>query len=179
MKIAALFVGMLHLAAMQQSDAAAADALMGHLIGHWTMTGSLGGKQTIHDAQGRWVLNREYVEFHEVSRDRRPDGSPVYEAILFFGWRAKTDEFMCLFLDNTIGGGLSPEGIARGQRSPDAISVTFACHAGECPPGLSEHESLHTTLNYQRSTDTWRLTIDDVNNGKTERFGDMTLRRTK
>ena len=43
----------------------------------------------------------------------------------------------------------------------------------------SEHESLHTTFDYQRPTDTWRLTIDDVAGGKTTRFGDMTLTRNR
>src|SRR5678816_3686677 len=48
----------------------------------------------------------------------------------------------------------------------------------QCPPGLSEHESLHTTFDYQPRSDTWRLTIDDVKDGKTDRFGDMKLTRT-
>jgi hypothetical protein len=172
-----LLLSLLPVAAVQQSAADVANALMDHLAGRWTMNGTLGGKQTTHDADARWVLNREYVEFHEVSRERRADGTPSYEAILFLGWHPTTSEFMCLFLDNTIGGGLSPEGIARGKRSGNAISVAFACRSGECPPGLSEHESLHTTFDYQPSTDTWRLTIDDVKDGKTDRFGDMTLKR--
>lgn len=178
MKIATFLLALFHLASMQQSDADAAAALMNHLVGRWTMTGTLGGKQTTHDADARWVLNREYVEFHETSRDRRQDGSPAYEAILFLAWHAKTSEFMCLFLDNTVGGGLSPEGIAHGKRSGNAISVVFACRAGHCPPGLSEDESLQTTFVYQRSTDTWRLTIDDVTDRKTDRWGDMTLTRS-
>lgn len=179
MKIIALWLSLSSIASIQQSDADAATALMNHLVGRWTMTGTLGGKQTAHDADARWVLNREYVEFHEVSPERRADGTPAYEAILFLGWHAKTNEFMCLFLDNTMGGGLSPEGIARGKRSGNAIPVVFACRSGECPPGLSEHESLHTTFDYQPSTDTWRLTIDDVNGGNTDRFADMTLTRSR
>lgn len=179
MRLAALLLSLLHVAVFQQSDTDGANALLDHLAGRWTMTGTLGGKQTTHDADARWVLNREYIEFHEVSRERRADGTPSYEAVVFFGWHPKTSEFMCLFLDNTIGGGLSPEGIARGKRSGNAISVVFACRSGECPPGLSEQESLHTTFDYQPSTDTWRLTIDDVKDGKTDRFGDMALTRNR
>ena len=178
MNIAALFLALAHLAPMQPSDADAAAALLNHLVGAWTMTGTLGGKQTTHDVDARWVLNREYVEFHEVSRERRADNGPAYEAIVFLAWSTKTSEFMCMFLDNTIGGGLSPEGIARGRRSGNSIPVVFACHAGECPPGLSENESLQTTFDYDSSTDTWRLTIDDVLDGKRTRFADMTLART-
>ena len=177
MNIAAFFLALAFLLPLQPSEADTATALLNHLVGAWTMTGRLGGKQTTHDVDARWVLNREYVEFHEVSRDRRPDGGPVYEAIVFLAWSAKTREFMCMFLDNTIGGGLSPEGIARGQRSGNSIPVVFACNADGCPPGLSEKESLHTTFDYDSSNDTWRLTIDDVTDGKPNRYGDMKLAR--
>ena len=170
MKFAALLLSLFNLASVQQSDADAATALMDHLVGRWTMTGTLGGKRTTHDADVRWVLNREYVQFHETSRERGPDGGPKFEAIVFLAWHTKTSEFMCMFLDNTVGGGLSPEGIARGKRSGTAIPVIFT---------LSDHESLHTTFTYDPQADTWRLTIDDVTDGKVDRFGDMTLTRNR
>ena len=154
-----------------------ATALLDRLVGTWTMTGTLGGKPATHDIEAHWILNKEYVEFHEVSRDRRQDGTPSYEAMLLLSWASKTHEFMCLFLDNTAGGGLSPEGIGRGRRSGNAIPVVFECRNGECPPGMSEHESMHTTFDYEGSTDTWRLTIDDIVDGQTKRFADMTLAR--
>ena len=179
MKIASLLVCLLTAAAVQQtdadtagavqqSDADTAAALMNHLVGQWTMSGILGGKQTVHDVEASWVLKREYVQFHEVSRERAADGGPAYEAIVLLSWHARSSEFMCLWLDNTAGGGLSPDGIARGKRSGDAIPLVFT---------ISRGESLHTTFAYDRSADTWRLTIDDVTNGKSERFGDVTLAR--
>jgi hypothetical protein len=169
MKIVVFLLSLLNVALVQQSDATAAAALMNHLVGRWTMVGTLGGKQATHEADVRWVLNREYVEFHETSRERGPDGGPKFEAIVFLAWYAKTSEFMCMFLDNTVGGGLSPEGIARGKPSGNAIPLIFT---------LSAHESLHTTFTYDPAADSWRMTIDDVTDGKAARFGDMTLRRT-
>ncbi|HUN95099.1 MAG TPA: hypothetical protein VMU69_02535, partial [Bradyrhizobium sp.] len=71
-------------------------------------------------------------------------------------------------LDNTAGGGLSPQGIARGRQSGDAIPLVFT---------VSQRESLHTTFAYNRSAGTWRLTIDDIIDGKSDRFGDVTLTR--
>jgi len=156
------------MAAALPSDADAAAALMNHLVGRWTMAGTLGGKQAVHDVEASWVLKREYVQFHEVSRDRGADGGPAYEAIVLLSWHVKTSEFMCLWLDNTAGGGLSPEGIARGRRSGDAIPVVFT---------ISKRELLRTTFAYDRRADTWRLTIDDVTDGKSDRFGDVTLTR--
>ena len=168
--IAVLLLSWLSVSGPQQSDADAAAALLDHLAGRWTMSGTLGGKQTIHDVEATWVLKREYLQFHEVSRQRDAEGGPAYEAIVFLSWYAKTNEFMCLWLDNTAGGGLSPQGIARGKRSGTAIPLVFT---------LSARESLHTTFTYDTAADTWRLTIDDVTDGKADRFGDVTLKRTK
>jgi hypothetical protein len=168
MKMAVLVLSLLTVGAVQQSDADVAAALMNHLVGRWTMTGTLGGKQTIHDVEASWVLKREYVQFHEVSRERGADGEPAYEAIVLLSWHVKTSEFMCLWLDNTAGGGLSPQGIARGPQSGDAIPLVFT---------ISQRESLHTTFAYNRSADTWRLTIDDLTDRKSDRFGDVMLTR--
>jgi len=168
MKIAALALSVLATAAASQSETDAAGELMNHLVGQWTMTGTLGGKKTTNDIQENWLLKREYLQFHEVSRERGADGGPAYEAIVLLSWYVKTSEFMCLWLDNTEGGGLSPQGIARGPQRGDAIPVVFT---------LSQGESLHTTFAYNRSADTWRLTIDDVKNGKSDRFGNVTLTR--
>jgi hypothetical protein len=168
MKTAAMLLSLLSVAAVHQSDANEPAALMNHLVGHWTMTGTLGGKQSVHDVEASWVLKREYVEFHEVSRERAAGAGPAYEAIVLLSWHVKTSEFMCLWLDNTAGAGLSPEGIARGRPSGNAIPLVFT---------LPQGESLHTTFNYDRSADTWRLTIDEVSDRKSDRFGDVTLRR--
>ena len=170
MKIAFLMLSLLNATAVQQQDADVATALMNHLAGRWTMAGTLGGKQTIHDVEATWVLKHEYIQFHEVSRERGANGGPAYEAIVYLSWHVKTSEFMCLWLDNTAGGGLSPEGIAHGTRSGTTIPLVFT---------LSTHESLHTTFAYNPAADTWRLTIDDVTDGKADRFGDVRLSRTR
>ena len=70
MKIVALMLSLLNVAAVQPSDGEAANALLNHLVGRWTMTGRLGRNQVIHDVDANWVLKREYVQFHEVSRER-------------------------------------------------------------------------------------------------------------
>ena len=168
MKAVIVLVSLLNMAAAQQSDADAAATLLNHLVGRWTMIGSLGGTHTIHDVEADWVLKREYVQYHEVSRERGPDGIPAYEAILILGWDIKANEFKCAWLDNTAGGGLSL--IAHGPRSGDAMPLVFP---------LSEHHSLHSTFSYDASADTWRLTIDDMTDAKADRFGDVTLTRAR
>src|SRR5690242_4473047 len=64
-------------------ETGARDSLLGHLIGSWVLRGHMGGKDVVHDVTCRWVLGGEYVEMHEVSRDRTSAKTPAYEAIVY------------------------------------------------------------------------------------------------
>ena len=141
-----------------------------HLAGDWVLQGTIAGKQTTHEVQAEWVLNREYLRLHEVSREKDARGGPSYEAIVFIGWDAKAQEYACLWLDSTGGGGLSAQGIARGKRSGDSIPFIFT---------ITPSESIHNTFVYDRSTDTWKWLIDDEANGKSDRFADVKLSRAR
>ncbi len=134
------------------------------------MSGTLGGKRTTHDVEADWVLKREYIRFHEVSREMDASGGPEYEAIVFLSWDAKKGQYSCLWMDNTAGGALSPEGIANGRPAAGAIPLVFT---------IAGKESLHTTFRYDARADSWHLTIDDVTAGKSDRFGDVRLTRNK
>src|SRR5215472_18152882 len=71
--------------------------LLNYLTGRWVMAGTLGGKQTTHDVDAEWVLKREYIRFHEVSREKDASGGPAYEAIVFLSWEANKGEYSCLW----------------------------------------------------------------------------------
>ena len=122
------------------------------------MTGTLGGKRITHDVDATWVLKREYLQFHEVSREKDANGAPAYEAIVLLGWDAKANEYGCLWLDNTAAWDFSAHGLARGKKAGNSIPLVIT---------LSAHESLHTTFRYDPTSDTWELTIDDVTDGMT------------
>ena len=143
--------------------------LLDHLAGDWVLKGTLGGKESTHDIHADWVLNREYLRFHEVSREKKANGDPVYEAIVLIGWDAKTQEYACLWLDSTAGGGLSVPA-ARAKREEHAIPFVWV---------FSPTHSLHTTFTYDKHSDTWNWTIDDVTDGKLDRFADVTLTRLR
>jgi hypothetical protein len=142
--------------------------LLDHLAGHWVLTGDVAGKETTHDVEAAWVLNREYLRLHEVSRETKANGDPAYEAIVFISWDMKAQEYRCLWLDNTEGGGLSVP-TARAKREEHAIPFVFVVSGGE----------LHTTFTYYKTSDRWNWTIDDVKDGKTDRFADLTLSRAR
>lgn len=152
------------------TDAPNPVSLMDRMTGNWVLQGVIANKQTTHDVQVRWVLNREYIELHEVSREKDASGKPAYEAIVYLSWDAKTQEYTCMWLDSTAGGGLSAEALAHGKPAPDAIPVLFA---------LSLTDKIHTTFRYDSNSDTWRWTIDNDTNGKITRFADVKLTRAK
>ncbi len=144
--------------------------LLDHLAGQWVLQGTIAGKQTTHDVQAEWVLKREYLRLHEVSREKDAKGDPAYEAIVFVSWDPKTQEYICLWLDSTAGGGLSAQGLAHGKKSGDSIPFVFT---------TSPSDSIHNTFVYDRDTHTWKWLIDNDANGKTQRFADVTLVRAR
>jgi hypothetical protein len=70
--------------------------LLDRLAGQWVLQGTIAGKQTTHDVQVGWVLKREYLRLHEISREKDAKGDPAYEAIVFVSWDPKTQEYICL-----------------------------------------------------------------------------------
>lgn len=58
------------------------------MTGHWVLTGTIGKAQTTHDVDVDWVLNRQYIRIHEVSREKDAGGGPAYEAWIYLVWDA-------------------------------------------------------------------------------------------
>ena len=116
------------------------------------------------------MLKREYLRLHEISREKDARGDPAYEAIVFVSWDPKTQEYICLWLDSTAGGGLSAQGLAHGKKSGDSIPFLFT---------ISPSDSIHNTFVYDRGADSWKWLIDNDANGKTERFADVKLARAR
>ena len=140
------------------------------MAGEWVLTGTIAGKPTTHDVSARWVLKREYLQIHEVSREKDAQGGPAYEAIVLVSWDARAGQYACLWMDSTAGGALTSPVTCRATPADDAIPFLFT---------LSPAESIHTTFRYRRAVDAWQWTIDDEANGKTQRFADVVLKRKK
>ena len=134
-----------------------ADSLFDRLVGHWVLRGTIAGQSTTHDVAFDWMLGREYVQMHEVSRERTPDGAPVYEAVVLFGRDPRSGEYACLWLDNTGSGGLKGWAIGHGKRDGDTIPFLFK--GGDGSP-------FHNTFVYDRRADSWRWAMDNEQDGK-------------
>jgi len=72
------------------------DSLFQHLVGRWVLRGTIARQHTVHDVSFDWLLGREYVRMHEVSRERAPNGTPAYEAVVLFGRDPKTGAYACV-----------------------------------------------------------------------------------
>ena len=120
--------------------------------------------------QAHWILHHEYLEMHEVSREKDSSGGPAYEADVLVSWDQKANQYACLWLDSTAGGALTSQVTCRAKPSGNTIPFVFT---------ISPADSIHTTFAYREASDTWRWLIDNISDGKPSRFADVELSRVK
>lgn len=144
------------------------DSLFPRLVGNWVLRGTIGRRQTVDDVNFKWLLGREYVEMHEVSRERAPNGKPVYEAVVLFGRDPATGAYACVWMDNTAAAAFPPAGTGRGTVRGDSISFLFLDSAAT---------SFHTTFLYDASRDSWQWHLDNDSSGVRKPFARVTLTR--
>jgi hypothetical protein len=144
------------------------DTLLARMIGHWVLRGTIARQQVVHDVTFDWVLGGEYVEMHEVSRERTPAGTPAYEAIVYLGHDPRTNEYAAMWLDNTAYGAFDPAGVGRGNAVADSIPLLFP---------YSATSRFHTTFVYDRSSDSWAWHMDNDDEKGRRPFARVTLTR--
>jgi hypothetical protein len=149
------------------------DPLLDHLAGNWILQGTIAGHETTHDIDSEWVLNHEYLRFHETSREKNAQGQPAYEAIVFIEWDEPSQEYKCLWLDSTGGGGLSNP-IAQGKRGNDEITFLFK---DKDKKDDDKNSGIHTTFAYNKTDDAWSWRIDNESGGKLTSFARVKLAR--
>jgi len=144
------------------------DTLLARMIGHWVLKGTIARQQVVHDVTFQWVLGGEYVEMHEISRERTPTGTPAYEAIVYLGHDPRTSQYSAMWLDNTAYGAFDPAGVGRGSAEADSIPLLFI---------YSTTSRFHTTFVYDRSSDSWAWHMDNDDEKGRRPFARVTLTR--
>jgi len=142
------------------------DSLLNRLTGKWILNGTIDGQKTIHDIDVQRVLNGQYIQLKEVSREKDQKGNPLYEAIVYICWEDSKKQYSCLWLDNTSNGGISNGIIGRAKQNGDKIEMIFK---------FSDANQFHTTFLYDRDTDTWQWLMDGKENGKLQPFARVKL----
>jgi len=159
-----VFVGLTPLVAFAQQTTSQ-DSLLNYMVGKWVLQGSIAGMETTHDIISEWVLNHQYIQIKEVSREKDKSGKPLYEAIVYICWEQKLNQYSCLWLDNSGNGGLSTQAIGHAKANGDKIELLFDI----------DGSFFHTTFVYNKVTDTWQWLMDAEENGKLEPFARVKL----
>jgi len=142
------------------------DSLLNNLAGKWVLTGTIEGQKTTHDVDAKRVLNGQYVQIKEVSREKDEKGNPLYDAVIYICWQDAKKQYFCLWLDNTSNEGISNQVIGRAKQNGDKIEMLFK---------FSDANQFHTTFIYDRETDTWQWLMDGEENGKLQPFARVKL----
>jgi len=143
-------------------------ALLEKMTGHWVLRGTIAKAQATHDVDAEWVLDKEYIQIHEVSREKGANGKPAYEAIVHVVWDPKVGEYACLWLDTTGVATFPEAGVGHAKPTGDAIRFRFTDPAGG---------GINTTFAYDRGKDAWSWSIDNDEKGKITPFARVTLTR--
>jgi hypothetical protein len=142
------------------------DSLLNKLTGKWVLKGTVEGKETIHDIEATRVLNGQYIQIKELSREKDVKGNPLYDAIIYICWQEAKKQYFCLWLDNTSNEGITNQILGRAKQNGDKIEMVFK---------FSDANQFHTTFLYDRDTDTWQWLMDGEENGKLQPFARMKL----
>ena len=144
------------------------DTLLARMIGHWVLRGEIAHQQVVHDVTFDWVLGGEYVEMHEISRERTPAGAPAYEAIVYLVHDPHTHEYAAQWLDNTDYGAFNPAGVGHGNAMADSIPLLFT---------YTPTSRFHTTFVYDRAADSWAWHMDNDDEKGRRPFARVSLTR--
>ncbi len=166
MKVIFGFLLLFSSSAMSQT-ALSPDTLLDRLAGTWVMRGTMAGQQTTHDVHAEWVLARQYLQLHEVSREKDSTGHPAYEAIVIVAWDKKQQQYGCLWLDITGLWNFSGDGIGHAKPAGNEIPFLFKTPGG----------NFHNTFAYDEKSNSWRWALDDEDKGKIVPFARVTLTR--
>jgi len=145
------------------------ELLLDKMTGEWVMTGTIGQQQVTHDVSIDWILKRQYIRIHEVSREKDDDGELAYESWIHIAWDKENAEYVVMWLDNTGTTNFAAESVGHGK--PDGDRIPFVWK-------FSDGSGIHNTFAYDRTRDAWSWTIDNIDESeKPSPFARLTLKR--
>ncbi len=155
----------------QNTVTSKAESLLDKMTGEWVMSGTIGKEQVTHDVFVDWILKRQYIRIHDVSREKDDDGELAYEAWIHLAWDKENAEYVVMWLDNTGTTNFAAEGVGHGKPAGDRIPFVWT---------FADGSGIHNTFAYDRASDTWSWTIDNVDKSeKPSPFARVTLKRKK
>ena len=74
------------------------DDLLDNLQGQWKVSGPVMGRQLEMRLTAEWVLNHQFLRFHEKAVSAAP-GQPPYEADVYIGYDNTSERYVAHWLD--------------------------------------------------------------------------------
>jgi hypothetical protein len=145
------------------------DPLLEHLVGTWVLRGKIAHRPVTHAVKARWVLDHQYIQIRETSQVKRVDGAPAYDAIVYIGWNPDLKQYSCLWLDTTGGNGLVEWAFGHAEADPTKLAFLFS--------DKNRDPSVRNTFAYDRITNSWSWTIDNIDKSKLKPFANVVLTR--
>ncbi len=142
------------------------DPFLDGMRGRWRVDGTLNGHAVKHEFKADWIIQYEYLRFRDVSEEETSDGKEEFEALVHIGYDPVKSQYVCVWLEN--GGVAEPEAIvSETARVGDTLPFVF-----KGPQGL-----VHRTIAYDKSTNTWTITIAKEVDGTLQPVANLTLKK--
>lgn len=140
------------------------DVLLDNLVGDWHIERKFGnGRAAENTVPAEWVLNHQFLELHY----RDVATPPKYEAIVFIGYDAGEQQYVCHWIDN-FGGQFSAVGRGKIDNENRAIEFTFNAKDG----------ALTNRFTFDPQSKTWTSLIRQQENGDWKVFAEDKFSRT-
>lgn len=120
------------------------DPLLDSLVGHWTLSREIRGRQERNTLDVEWVLRHQFLQL----RMKDVAEPPKYEALVLIGYDHAGQRYVIHWADN-FGGKFSGKGY--GKRSGDSIEFVFA-DPGEPP--------FYNTFSRDPTTGAWTFLME-------------------
>jgi hypothetical protein len=135
------------------------DALLDNLVGDWHVERKFGDGRTAENTlHAEWMLDHQFIELHY----RDVATPPKYEAIVFIGYDAEEQRYVCHWIDN-FGGQFSALGHGKIDNEKRAIEFTFDYKDGPFTNKFSFDPATKTWISRMRQRDKgeWKLFTED------------------
>jgi hypothetical protein len=144
------------------------DELLDHLVGKWTITGTVHGAQSKQTIEAEWVLNHQFLRVYEKSVENVAGTNAPYEGVFFIGYDDTSKRYVAHLMN--VFGGRESEGLGYGQRDGNEIKLIFKNSEG----------SVVSRFIWDPESKTWRiLSFPENAKGKVEPILDLTAMPSK
>lgn len=141
--------------------AALKDPFLDNFVGNWHVERKFGSGRTAENTmRAEWVLDHQFLELHY----RDIATPPKYEAIVFIGYNAGDQSYVCHWIDN-FGGEFSARGSGKIDSERHAIEFTFNYKDGPFTNKFS----------FDPATRTWKSLMRQEKNGEWKVFAEDTF----